>query len=179
MERSLLEVGVVIGAHGLQGLLRVKLFSGELGGLASVDRVVLRLPAGREAEHRVSERHAATKGVVLLGLAGVSDRDTAEGLRGATLALRREDLPPLETGEFYLADLLGCSAVTPAGEPLGVVVEVGDNGAQPLVFLQDARGRFHVPAVAPFVQDFAGGVLVLELPDGLREAVAEAGEESA
>lgn len=173
MSHPLLEVGVVIGVHGLQGMLRVKLFTADLRGLSEVDQVVVMFPDGRSLDQAVDRLQEGPRGLLLLGLAGIGDRDAAEALHGAKVALRREQLPPLSDGEFYLADLLGCAAVTPSGEPLGTVVEVGDNGAQALLYLEDGLERFHVPAVAPFLRDFDGERLVLDLPDGLREAVAE------
>lgn len=177
MENPLLEVGVVIGAHGLKGLLRIKVFSGDPGGISEAGQVVLLLPDGTTVEKRLEKLQEGARGQALLGLSGIGDRASAEALRGARVALGREHLPPLAEGEFYLADLVGRPAVTPAGDPLGTVVEVGHNGAQPLIFVRQGGERFHVPAVAPFLRDFDGTQLVLDLPDGLREAVTEQCEE--
>jgi 16S rRNA processing protein RimM len=174
---SLLEVGVVAGAHGLSGLFRVKLFAEDLRGLTEAGRVVLTLPDGSSLEERLSRIQEGPRGQILVGLDSIHDRQGAEALRGSRVALRREHLPPLEDGEFYLADLLGCEVISTSGESLGTVVELGDNGAQPLIYVGEGSERFHVPALPVFVRDFDGIRLVLDLPEGLREAVTERIEE--
>jgi 16S rRNA processing protein RimM len=44
--------------------------------------------------------------------------------RGAELAVRREDLPPLEDDAYYVADLVGLEVVEEGGERLGTVRDV-------------------------------------------------------
>jgi len=44
--------------------------------------------------------------------------------RGAELAVRREDLAPLESGSYYVADLVGLEVVEEGGPRLGVVRDV-------------------------------------------------------
>jgi 16S rRNA processing protein RimM len=44
--------------------------------------------------------------------------------RGATLAVRRADLPVLEDGSFYVFELVGLEAVDEDGRPLGRVRDV-------------------------------------------------------
>lgn len=44
--------------------------------------------------------------------------------RGAELAVPRRDLAPLESGEYYVADLVGLVVVEEGGARLGTVVDV-------------------------------------------------------
>jgi 16S rRNA processing protein RimM len=44
--------------------------------------------------------------------------------RGAELTVRRAELPPPETGWYYVTDLVGLEVVDAAGERLGVVKDV-------------------------------------------------------
>jgi len=169
----LLHLAAVTGVHGVKGLLRLKLFSANAQGLAEGRLLVLRLSDGDQQEIRSLGIRSGSKGSVLIALEGISSRDAAEDLVGAAIYVRREDMPPLDPDEFYLADVLGVPAVDPQGEPLGRVVDIGDNGAQPLLFLEDHQGRYHVPAVKPIVQAFDGASIVLDLPEGLREALSE------
>ena len=158
-------------AHGLDGLVRVKLFAADPQILQGLRRVVLRLPDGREQEHALLKTQPGSKGMPVVQLDGCKYRDEAEALQGALVLASRDDLPPLESDEFYLSDTVNCPVETPAGEPLGTVAEIGDNGAQPLLLIRQ-DGRIHnVPAVAPFIADFDGQRLILDLPDGLWDAV--------
>lgn len=169
--RQLIEIGVVTRAHGLAGLVRVKVFTADPEVLQRLRRVVLRLPDGREEERELLRVQPGSKGLPVVELDHCAHRDQAEALQGALLLAPRDELPPLESGEFYLADTVGCPAETPDGEPLGTVVEIGDNGAQPLLLIRRDRRIHNVPAVAPFITDFDGQRLVLDLPDGLWDAV--------
>ena len=56
-----------------------------------------------------------------MSLAGCTDRDAAEALRGTELCVDRSELPPLEAGEYYLIDLVGLEARLPDGTVVGTV----------------------------------------------------------
>ena len=60
---------------------------------------------------------------VLLSLRGIEDRDAADALRGASVSVSREALPPLGSGEYYLCDLVGATVVCPEGI-VGEVIDV-------------------------------------------------------
>jgi 16S rRNA processing protein RimM len=85
----------------------------------------------------------------------------------------RSELPPLDPTEFYLAEAIGCTVSLIDGMRVGEVVAIGHNGAQPLFVVGDGQRRFAVPAVDDFIVEFAEGTLVLNLPDGLLDAVGE------
>ena len=60
-------------------------------------------------------------------LEGVTDRDTALTFKGAEVLLDEDDLRPLEEGEYFLDDLVGCRVEDLAGTPLGRVRGVIEN----------------------------------------------------
>lgn len=64
------------------------------------------------------------KGRVLLQLEGVDDRNAAEELRGRLLCIPEDAFPPLEEGEVYCHDLVGCAALLEDGRFLGNIQEV-------------------------------------------------------
>jgi len=168
---QLIEIGVLARPHGLDGLVRVKLFAADPEILRGLRRVVLRLPEGREVEHALLRVQPGSKGQPVVQLDRCAYRDEAEALQGALVLAFRDDLPPLESDEFYLSDAVGCPVETPSGELLGTVVEIGDNGAQALLLIRQDRRIHNVPAVAPFIASFDGQRLVLDLPEGLWDAV--------
>ena len=59
----------------------------------------------------------------------VADRTAAEKLVNTRLYVAREQLPPADEDEFYLADLVGLLAVGTDGAELGRVTAVHDYGA--------------------------------------------------
>jgi 16S rRNA processing protein RimM len=168
-------VGVVAGAHGVRGALRIKSYTAEPADVARYGS--LADEAGRrEFKPRLI---GVAKGVVLVKFAGVVDRDAAEALRGCRLYLPREALPPPDDEEYYHADLIGLDALLGDGTRLGRVQAVHDFGAGDCLEIVRSAGP---PAMVPFtravvpVVDLENGRLVIDPPPGLLESVPR-GEE--
>jgi 16S rRNA processing protein RimM len=167
--RPTLEVGYVARVHGLKGELSIRTFDPESEALTTVQRVVLRLRTGEERPVEiVGARRAAD--ATLVQVAGVVSRSAAEPLRGATVLVHREDLPPPAEGEWFQGDLLGLEARTPEGRPLGTVTEIWNTGPVPNLVIEGAGPE---PLVVPFVDEFVPevdverGVLVVRPPEML------------
>src|SRR2546426_995694 len=96
-------VGVITGAHGVRGAVRVKSFTAEPADVARYT------PLEDESGDRKFALRVvgSAKGVVIGWLSGVADRDQAEASRGLRLYLPRAALPPPGEEEYYHADLIG------------------------------------------------------------------------
>jgi len=158
--------GVIAGAHGVRGAVRVKSFTADPADVARYG------PLEDESGERCFSLRlvGSAKGVVIARLAGVADRDRAEGLRGLRLYLARAALPPTAEEEYYHADLIGLEAALADGTPLGQVRAVHDFGAGDTLEIERPEGP---PAMVPFTRaivpivDLDGGRLVLDPPPGL------------
>ena len=97
---------------------------------------------------------------VVARLMGIEGRDAAENLRGATVQIRRAHFPPLGEEEFYWVDLIGHSVINLAGEPLGEVVGLIDNGAHPILRVQPPTlsDKAAPEMLIPFVDQFVNKV---------------------
>ncbi|MBF0563181.1 MAG: 16S rRNA processing protein RimM [Alphaproteobacteria bacterium] len=119
-------VGVVVAAQGLQGQLRIKSFTARPGDIAAYGPVMN--DEGRRFDLKLQGERG--QGVGLASLAGVTDRNAAEALRGTQLYVLRAALPPPDDeGEFYWSDLIGLAVVFDDGEAAGTVQAVHDFGA--------------------------------------------------
>jgi 16S rRNA processing protein RimM len=107
---------------------------------------------------------------LVVHFAGVDDRTGAAALHGVRLMVAAAARPPLEDpDEFYASDLVGLIARGVSGTEFGPVRDVLNlAGAEYLVIEVDGREQL-VPFVAVIVPtvDVAGGVVVIEPPDGL------------
>jgi 16S rRNA processing protein RimM len=136
MGSNLLQVGRVAGAFGVKGEVRITSFTAE--PMALVDYKTLLREDGQPALTLTSGRPA--KGGVVVRAAEVQTREKAEALRGLKLFIPRDVLPAPEEDEFYVADLVGLSVVSPDGEALGEVKSVHDFGAGDLLEIQPPQG---------------------------------------
>jgi 16S rRNA processing protein RimM len=83
---------------------------------------------------------------------GVDNREIAEKWIGAELGVRREDLPPVESGSFYWSDLEGLTVVRRNGDELGHVSHLMATGAHDVLVVQGTvKGEQEV--LIPFVLD--------------------------
>jgi 16S rRNA processing protein RimM len=100
---ELLTAGRVGRPHGLDGAFHVVLADPSL--LAGREAVVV------GGQRREVVRRAGTDSRPILRLEGCSRREDAEALRGEALQVPVDEAPPLEEGEFWARDLVGCRVV--------------------------------------------------------------------
>ncbi|MFM6932393.1 MAG: ribosome maturation factor RimM [Novosphingobium sp.] len=153
-------LAAIIGAHGIAGEVRLKLF-GE--GVASLKRFRAFNDFGGGKALTVEKLKDDGKGGAIARFAEVKDRNAAEALRGTALTVARSALPPLAQSEYYYADLLGLPAVSTTGEALGTVVAVENFGAGDVIEIQRPDGKkFMVPMREAAVPEWNGERLVVE-----------------
>lgn len=153
-------LAAIVGAHGVAGEVRLKLF-GE--GVESLRR----FRAFNDSALTLSKLKDDGKGGAIARFAEVTDRTAAEKLRGTALTVPRSILPPLGEGEYYHADLIGLPAVSDTGEALGTCVAVDNFGAGDVLEIQrpSIEGKpgkkFMVPMRAEAVPEWSGARLVI------------------
>jgi len=146
MPRSVAElvlVGRVGRPHGLDGSFVVERPSADGSRFAAG----VTLWVGGEPALIVSSRRAGGRPVIRL------DRPVP---RGADLCVHRADLPPAETGSYYIADLVGLEVVEEGGRGLGRVADI-------------------MPGVANDVLELDSGLLLPMVEACVQEVDLEAG----
>jgi 16S rRNA processing protein RimM len=155
-------VGQIGAPHGVRGEVRLRSFTAEPDAIVTYGP--LETEDGRTLE---IESMRPAKNHFVAVLAGIRDRDAAEGLANVKLYVPRERLPELvESDEFYHADLIGLAVVNKAGEQLGTVLAIHNFGAGDLIEVRlSASGKTELIAFnernVPTV-DIAAGRIVIE-----------------
>ena len=160
-------LGVVSGARGMKGEVRIKSFAEKAENIAAYGPVY---DESGERSWRIKVTGQA-RGQVIARLDGVEDRAGAEALKGLRLHVPREALPMPDDDEYYHADLIGLTVYDTGGTELGIVRSVMDHGAGDLL-------EIHGPALKttvllPFTKacvptvDLASGRIVADPPEGL------------
>jgi 16S rRNA processing protein RimM len=159
-------VAKIGAAHGIRGEVRLWPFTAD--PLAIADYGVMESADGARTFEIEAVRQA--RDCLIVRIKGVKDRTAAEKLCHMELYVARDRLPKIEADdEFYYDDLVGLTAVDPAGAPLGAVVAVHNFGAGDLLELKltGLRDTMLIPFSDATVSniDIAGGTVVVQLPD--------------
>lgn len=156
-------LGVVLGAHGLKGEVKVKTFTHVPAALADYGK--LSTEDGRHFEVGALRETGPDSAVVRFD--GVSDRNSAESLKGVKLHVARGALPEPDDDEFYHADLIGLRAEDMSGASLGLVKGLHNFGAGDVIEITDESGGVrYIPFTEDAVPtvDIAGGRIVVNPP---------------
>lgn len=157
------QVGVVAGAHGADGVLRI------LSDSDNPDRYAQggELSIGGQT-YRIMDA-APFKTAYLVRLDGVDDANAAAALAGEAVLAAAATAPPLPEGVYYHYQLIGLTVADADGAPLGALTEVLRTGANDVYVVVSESAELLVPAVADVVRavDLERGVMTVALPDGL------------
>lgn len=168
-----LVAGRVIKPHGITGELVVDVRTDDpYERFATGNRLQLKPSRGQGAAREVQVESSRPHGPrLLVRLAGVNDRDSAEALRGHLFVVDSGDLPPLDDpDEFYDHELEGLAVRTVGGDDVGTVAEVLHTAAGELLSVRTAEGReVLVPFVSAIVTSVSRelGVVEIDPPEGL------------
>lgn len=164
---KLISVGQIVNTHGIKGAVKVKpyLLSHRLIGLLN--------PLTDKSGHKTFDLKLIghQKECLIVQIAGVSDRNTAETLKGIELFALRSKLPITKENEFYYTDLIGLHVIN-ENKTVGVITRVDNFGAGDIVEILFQNGKT-VPfsfchETFPHV-DLNKGTIELVIPMGMEE----------
>ncbi len=172
---ALVAVGRILGAHGRDGEIRVKATS-DVPGRFDVGNSLSASRDGAVAEGQTYEitisRSAGPKrnDELILRFKGFWDRGQAQRLTGLWLCVPQSQVPSAQEGEYFHYQLIGLKVRTVDGEELGEVAEILETGSNDVYVVASLEGEILVPALSRVVReiDIEGGVMIVDLPEGLR-----------
>lgn len=149
MIKNYLELGQIVGTHGIRGELRVNprcdtpefakrfktLYFDENGN--SPVKVITSRPHGN---------------IILMKLEGVDTVEAAAALKNRLLYLKREDAH-LPDGSWFIAELIGCEVLdADNGKRYGELTDVSETGANDVWYITDDKGgEYLIPAIKEVV----------------------------
>lgn len=149
-------VGKIVKPQGIKGEVKVQCYVDAPDGFLRIREVYV---AGRPMR-LVRARHVGMD--VYLTLEGVIDRNAAETLRNAEVAVDRAVADVLKTGDYFISDLVGLTVVC-EGHTMGVIRDVLQHGAADVF---DIRGEheYLVPFLNALVLsiDLEAGVMTVD-----------------
>ena len=163
MSQELIVIGKIVAPHGVRGDVRVTPLTDFPDRFLTMKSVLV-----GEKRSLPIETAKFHKQFLLLKFRGFDDRNAVEELRGQLLHVHRQDLVPLQEGEFYVFDIIGMEVYTVDGNLLGKIGEVIETGSNDVYVVERPDNRpLLVPALKKIVatMDVANRRMVIQRPE--------------
>lgn len=168
-----LVVGLLRKPHGVKGDALVLPLTDEPARVFQVGRVLSVLDReGRPSGARVVvARSRAYQRAWLLHFEGMDERGPLDGLCERYLGIAAAEARPLESGEYYLHELVGLSVETTDGGTVGAVTDVFEAPQGWLLNVAHAGRERLIPFAGNVIRrvDRAERLIVIAPPEGLLE----------
>lgn len=126
-------VGKIVAPQGLQGEVRVQTYTQTPQDLKKLPVFSDKFKSEDFLFVRLSNPASS---VAIAKIKGFDDRNAAESLRGTEVFINRSDLPDLQEGEYYQADLIGMKVVF-KDKVVGKVITIHNFGAGDILELDN------------------------------------------
>ncbi len=165
MDKNFLLIGKVVGAHGLNGCLKVRLWGEEEGK----DWKKVFIYNGSEYETFDVESFKFHHGFVRLKVSNVSTREQALQLKGSDVFIDKKELAALSDEEYYWFDLEGLEVYTKDGDFIGIIKEIFSTGSNDVFVVRSGKKENLIPGTKDVVLsiDKTSGKMVINPVEGL------------
>ena len=161
-EQGFIEIGRIVRAHGLDGMVKA-VFEDQVSDLIySVNLCYLRNDRGDFYPARINECRPdpSTADLFFVQFENISDRTQAEGLKDHAVFLEAKDAPDILTeNESEFEHLLDCEVFDENGDSVGLVTDVMINPAHPILVISSPEGSRLVPFVEHYVNGVENGII--------------------
>ena len=156
-------VGLVLGAHGTRGQLRIRPLTDNPERFRAGNAVFIQ-------EHRYTLEGSRRAGrYLLVKLEGTDSPEEAQLLAGRSVEVPEEAVPPPPKGTYYHFQLLDSEVHDLTGRRLGKLTEILSTGSNDVYVVTDGAQELLVPAIDDVVVsvDPEHQTITVDLPHGL------------
>ena len=111
-------IGTILKPIGIKGEVKVKVFTNNLSRFLRYNKFTVEGVELHAEKVRVDGQFGYIKFVKC------DKVEDAEKFRGKDVLVEKAEMPKLEEGEYYIAELIGCDIAIEDGEPLGKIIDV-------------------------------------------------------
>lgn len=162
-------LGKIVKPHGIRGELKLFAFTEFPENLQQYRQLYLSGDQGENLHCWEVHKSRIQGKFVLCALKGCHNRNQAEELVGSGVWVKEDDMPALDTDEYYLHSLEGKTAVDSSGSRIGVIEAVLTGSGQDLLKIMNNGEEYLVPLVSEFIRSISDEQVTMELPQGLLE----------
>ena len=149
---ELVPLGRISKPYGLNGEVRVILYSGNLHGISNVNRLfICKQEHEQPIELKITDLRTQ-KNTTIIGFEGINTIEEASELRGSIVMVEKCDLPEPKEDEYYWFQLIGLNVVTEEGNFIGTVKSLIEREPQALLVVENDNKEFLIPMVDTIVK---------------------------
>ncbi|MGX1982725.1 16S rRNA processing protein RimM [Thermolongibacillus altinsuensis] len=153
-------VGKIVNTHGIRGEVRVISRTDFANERYKVGNTLYIFMENADAPIEVKvARHRVHKSFDLLTFEGYDNINLVEKFKGAMIKIPESQLQPLNEGEYYFHEIIGCTVITEEGEIIGQVKEILTPGANDVWVVKRKNGK---DVLIPYIDDIVKAVDVPE-----------------
>ena len=141
---ELIEFGVITKPQGLKGEFRVRPVNFNLPNVNKIKEVII------NSKHHSVKKIIAREKFFIFKLADINSCEEAEDFRNVKIFYEFNEEEPLENGEYYIKDLIGCKLIQDDGIILGEITNILTNSGSTDVICFEKDGKENM---FPFVKD--------------------------
>lgn len=160
---ELIEIGKIVGTHGIKGEVKLTPWTDDVGNLLELEEFYLEDGTAMHVE--ASRVH---KNVMIIKFREAADMNEAEAQRGKILFTEKVPLPE---GRYYIQDLIGLEAVTNE-KVFGKLTDVFNTGANDVYEIRTNDGKaLYLPVIDGVIDrvDLEENKIYVTIPEGLEE----------
>lgn len=156
-----IEAGRIVNTHGVAGEVKIEVWLDSPAFMKKCGKLYIN---GTEKKILSAREH---KGFLLVKLDGVDSLNAAMTFKGKTAYIDRDDAP-LETGGYFLQDIIGARVEDETGRFVGELAEIMETPASP-VYVVRGESEHLIPAVPEFIlsADADAGLVRVHLIEGM------------
>ncbi|KGX83685.1 ribosome maturation factor RimM [Pontibacillus marinus] len=172
MNKNMFTIGKVVNTHGVRGEIRVIQVTDFDDRFVVGNEVYWVSPDNQEQVPLTIDAYRTHKNFHLLHFQGYDNINDVERFKGGTLAITKEQQTPLDEGEFYYHEIIGCHVETTDGSTIGKVKEILSPGANDVWVIQRPQQK---DVLIPYIEQVVKQVdpenekIIIEPMEGLLE----------
>lgn len=163
-----LEIGQIVNTFGIKGMVKVKPFTDNIERFDNLEKIYIKNKSG-QTEYKIQEVKYH-KNMVLIKFEGIENPEQADLLRNSYLIVDRETEEPLESGRYYIVDMIGLDVFTDDNEYLGKLEDIYNTGSNDIYVVKNELGKqVLLPAIEDVIKniDMDNKKVIVHLIPGL------------
>lgn len=150
MFKQYLEVGQIVGTHGVRGEVRVNPWCDSPDFLKKFKTLYYDSNGGKSVKIKSSRVHG---NVVLMQLEDISTVEQASALKNKILFMNRKDAK-IPDNTYFIQDLMDCKVIdADSGVDYGILTDVSETGANDVWHITKDNKEYLIPAIPSVVID--------------------------